>query len=102
MTEDNNSVSVLIVDDNPAKLIALAMVLGNIQDAEQYHELTAEYLAQKIADGRRLIDKMSATINDFRNFFRPDKKREPFCPQTPLLAAITWLKRVLRRMTSRW
>ncbi|MFZ4699849.1 MAG: hybrid sensor histidine kinase/response regulator [Candidatus Methylumidiphilus sp.] len=69
-------------------LNALALVLGNILDAEQYNELTAGLLAKKIADAQRLIDKMSATINDFRDFFRPDKKREPFCICTSLKTAL--------------
>lgn len=69
-------------------LSALALVLGNIQDAEQYHELTDELLARKIADGHRLIDKMSTTINDFRDFFRPDKLCEPFCVRTALMTSI--------------
>ncbi len=69
-------------------LNALSLVLGNIQDAERYHELTADLLTRKIANGQRLIEKMSSTINDFRDFFRPDKKREPFCVQASLMAAI--------------
>jgi signal transduction histidine kinase len=69
-------------------LSALAMLLGNIKDASQYNELTPEYLGQKVTDGLQLIDKMSSTINDFRNFFRPDKKREPFCLCTPVMAAL--------------
>lgn len=69
-------------------LNALALVLGNLQDAAQYHELTTELLAEKIASAHRLIDKMSSTINDFRDFFRPEKKRESFCVRTALMAAI--------------
>jgi signal transduction histidine kinase len=69
-------------------LSALAMVLGNIKDASQYNELTPEYLGQKITDGLGLIDRMSSTINDFRDFFRPDKKREPFCLSIPVMAAL--------------
>jgi signal transduction histidine kinase len=69
-------------------LSALAMVLGNIKDASQYNELTPEYLALKITDGLRLIETMSTTINDFRDFFRPDKKRESFCLSASVKAAL--------------
>ena len=59
-------------------LNALAMVLGNVQSAYQYNELTAEYIDKLVENGNRLIQKMSTTINDFRNFFRPDKEMVAF------------------------
>ncbi len=55
-------------------LNALAMVLGNIKSAHQYNELTPEYLDKTVENGNRLLQKMSSTINDFRNFFMPDKE----------------------------
>ena len=59
-------------------LNALAMTLGNIASAYQYNELTAEYLGKTVENGNRLIQKMSSTINDFRNFFKPDKAAVSF------------------------
>ncbi len=59
-------------------LNALAMVLGNIQQAFHYQELTAEYLDGVVIKGNQLIQKMSTTINDFRNFFMPDKEKTVF------------------------
>ena len=59
-------------------LNALAMVLGNITSAFQYNELTAGYLDETVENGNRLIQKMSTTINDFRNFFRPEKEKRAF------------------------
>ena len=55
-------------------LNALAMVLGNFKSAYQYNELTDDYVDKLVESGNRLIQKMSTTINDFRNFFRPDKE----------------------------
>ena len=55
-------------------LNALAMVLGNIKSAFQYNELTEQYLDKTVENGNRLLQKMSTTINDFSNFFRPDKE----------------------------
>ncbi len=49
-------------------LNALAMVLGNISSSHHFDELTTEYLDQTVEKGNRLIQKMSTTINDFRNF----------------------------------
>jgi signal transduction histidine kinase len=59
-------------------LNALGLVLGNLQDAAQYEELTLDYLTAQIDEGWRYIQKMSSTINDFRNFFRPNKEPERF------------------------
>ena len=60
-------------------LNALAMVLGNIKSAYQYEELTPEYLDKTVESGNRLLQKMSTTINDFSNFFRPNKEVLSFC-----------------------
>jgi len=59
-------------------LNALSLLLGNLQDAKQFDELTSEYLDQQIENGFNYIDKMSNTINDFRDFFSPNKTREVF------------------------
>jgi PAS domain S-box-containing protein len=55
-------------------LNALAMLITNLQFAQRDNELTVEYLNDSAASANRLIQKMSTTINDFRNFFNPDKE----------------------------
>ena len=55
-------------------LNALGLLLFNIKDAFQFNTLDADYLDQAVADGNRLVQKMSTTISDFSNFFRPDKE----------------------------
>jgi signal transduction histidine kinase len=55
-------------------LNALGLLLYNIKDAHQFNTLDAEYLDQAVADGSRMVQKMSTTISDFSNFFRPDKE----------------------------
>jgi two-component system sensor histidine kinase/response regulator len=56
-------------------LNALSIILGNIVDDYDYHELTRDSLAESVAQAQRLIQRMSTTVDDFRDFFRPD--REP-------------------------
>jgi signal transduction histidine kinase len=70
-------------------LNALAMVLGNIQLAYQYNELTTEYLRETVENGNRLIQKMSTTINDFRNFFLPDKEVVSFSARNQISHAVS-------------
>jgi PAS domain S-box-containing protein len=59
-------------------LNALGLVLSNIQDAYAHNELDQPLLDESVATGERLIGKMSATIDDFRNFFKPDREKIPF------------------------
>jgi len=70
-------------------LNALAMVLGNIKSAYQYEELTPEYLDKTVESGNRLLQKMSTTINDFSNFFRPNKEVLSFSAREQINQAIS-------------
>jgi len=58
-------------------------VLGlNLQDlpyAYDSPEFSREYLTTSIDKSMQLIEHMSQTIDDFRNFFRSDKKATTFC-----------------------
>ncbi len=55
-------------------LNALGLLIFNIKDAYQFNTLDAAYLDRAVADGLRMVQKMSMTISDFANFFRPDKE----------------------------
>lgn len=59
-------------------LNALGLLLANIEDAYRFNELDEAFVQQAVADGTRLVQKMSTTISDFSNFFRPDKEIVPF------------------------
>ncbi len=68
---------------------ALAMVLGNIRQAYYYKELTDKYIEDTVDNGNRLIQKMSTTINDFRNFFLPDKEAVSFSARDQIKHAVS-------------
>jgi C4-dicarboxylate-specific signal transduction histidine kinase len=57
-------------------------VLGlTIQQLPLFHdlgELTKEFLNQNVNSSMELIQHMSQTIDDFRNYFRPDKEKVRF------------------------
>jgi PAS domain S-box-containing protein len=69
-------------------LNALSMVIANVRDAFHYGELDKASLEQSLAKGELLIQKMSSTINDFRNFFRPDKAMVSFSALEQVRAAL--------------
>lgn len=59
-------------------LNALSLLIANLKDAWEYDELDQNTLNEMTERGNRLIQKMSTTIDDFRNFFRPDKQKVAF------------------------
>lgn len=59
-------------------LNALSILISNIEDEYQYHELSAESLERSASQVHRLLDRMSSTIDDFRDFFRPDREATDF------------------------
>lgn len=59
-------------------LNSLGLILSNIEDAYIYNELDNEYLHSSVEKSRRLISKMSETIDDFRYFSSPNNKKEKF------------------------
>ena len=70
-------------------LNAVGMVFGNIRAAYQYNELTAEYLDKAAEKGNLLLQKMSTTITDFSNFFRPDRELISFSALEQINQAIS-------------
>ncbi|QOP44966.1 PAS domain-containing sensor histidine kinase [Sulfurimonas paralvinellae] len=48
-------------------------------------------------DGKVLIKNMSNTIEDFSNFFKPEKEKQPFLLRESIEEALHILKRVLKR-----
>ncbi len=59
-------------------LNALGLLLTNIKDAHDFNELDAAQVGNFTNKGRQLLDKMSITIDDFRNFFKPNKEKQVF------------------------
>ncbi len=54
----------------------MSYVLMNIDGAYDERTLSREYLDNKLKEGEKLLEYMSHTIDDFRNFFKPDKEKQ--------------------------
>ncbi|MBU1658684.1 cache domain-containing protein [bacterium] len=54
----------------------MSYIFMNIDSAYDYKELNKEYLNIKIKEGTDLLEFMSVTIDDFRNYFRPEKEKQ--------------------------
>ena len=69
-------------------LNVLAMLISNIHYAQQHNEMTDTYMNQSAATAHQLIQKMSTTINDFRDFFKPDKEKDAFSAARQIQLAV--------------
>ncbi|MGZ4954438.1 MAG: ATP-binding protein [Methylobacter sp.] len=59
-------------------LNALGLVQQNLQLRYQIGKLDDAFMSRSMEKSERLIQKMSSTIDDFRNFFKPNKHTEIF------------------------
>jgi len=54
----------------------MSYVMMNIDGAYDDRTLSRDYLDNKLKEGENLLEYMSHTIDDFRDFFKPDKEKE--------------------------
>ncbi len=59
-------------------LNALGLILQKMQILSQRGKLNEEKLKESVVKATFFIENMSKTIDDFRDFFRPDKQKEYF------------------------
>ena len=78
-------------------LNTLSLILANIKDAFDYGELDENTLQDSVNKANKMVERMSTTIDDFRNFFSPDKNRECFSPQEGVEDAIAIIDSSLKR-----
>lgn len=59
-------------------LSQLSGIFMNLDASYEFDELTPKYVEKKIKKGNELLKYMSHTIEDFRNFFQPNRVKEVF------------------------
>ncbi len=57
---------------------SLSLIIQSFQTKNMVGKLTDEFIEQKVNDGLKIAENMSQTIDDFRNFFNPDKTKKYF------------------------
>ncbi|MCV6608454.1 MAG: sensor histidine kinase, partial [Campylobacterales bacterium] len=57
---------------------SLMVILQGFKTKRMVGKLTDDYLDEKIEDAVKLSENMSNTIDDFRNFFHPNKTKSNF------------------------
>jgi len=59
-------------------LNSLSLIIQNLQEAKAFGEMNQEVVDSTVQKSMNLIQHMSKTIDDFRNFFKPDKQKSTF------------------------
>jgi len=59
-------------------LMQLSAIIMYLDAYNEKGKLTPEKFTKKIKDGNSIIDFMSKTIEDFRNYYKPEKQKEKF------------------------
>lgn len=70
-------------------LMQMSAILMYLEAYEENKKLTKDILISKVEEGNNLIEYMSSTIEDFRNFYQLDKQKEQFFIEDSLLNALT-------------
>ncbi len=76
---------------------SLSMILQSFQTKSILGKLTPAFIDQKVSDGILIADNMSHTIDDFRNFFDPNKKRSLFSIDNCIEHTLELLKYTLKQ-----
>ncbi len=79
-------------------LNALGLMVQDLKIANHFGELNPEYLEEFNSNAMAQINGMSKTIDDFRNFFRPDKNKEQFALISVILDVVALLKPQLEHL----
>jgi PAS domain S-box-containing protein len=74
----------------------LSLILSNLEDGFKYQDLEPDDLSKAIEKSKRLIRKMSDTIDDFRDFLKPDSMPVVFSPKDEIETVLDFLEENLR------
>ena len=74
-------------------LTAIAVLVQDIEEAYNYDELTSEYLNESIKKTMEQLKYMSHTIDDFRNFFKPNKTKEDFSANIVVMKTVEFIRK---------
>jgi len=69
-------------------LNALGIAVQDVLSAYEFDELDESYIRDFEVKNMSIIYKMSQTIDDFRNFFRPDKQKKSFSLEQAVCGAL--------------
>jgi len=76
---------------------SLTMIIQSFQTKMMHGKLTDDFVDRKVNDSLLLADSMSSTLDDFRDFFNPDKVKTKFLVQNCLEHSLELSKYLLEK-----
>jgi PAS domain S-box-containing protein len=70
-------------------LNGLGLLIQDFEEAYEFGEMNEEYLEKQTEKGMQMIQYLSDTIDDFRNFFKPSKHKQEFSVAQTVKKTIT-------------
>jgi len=77
-------------------LNAASVIVQNIKTVMDWEELTNDYVNHAVSKSMKIMEHMSNTIDDFRNFFKPEKARSVFSLKDEINKTIAIIKAVFQ------
>ncbi len=74
----------------------LGLLIQRIQMTDENERKSNEFIDNIVEKGMNVIEKMSSTIDDFRNFFKPNKRKELFYVNNSIQSAINLMSAALK------
>jgi PAS domain S-box-containing protein len=74
-------------------LTAVSAIVQDIEDAWEFDELDAKYLNKSVTTAMDQLQFMSRTIDDFRNFFKPNKIKANFMAKKIVEKTVTFISK---------
>lgn len=77
-------------------LNAIGLMVYDLTDAFRFDEINEEYLAKSEENIKSVLQHMSGTIDDFRNFFKPNKEKQTFLLYDVVKTSVSFLDATLK------
>ncbi len=77
-------------------LNTIGLIVYDLTDAFRFGEIDEEYINKSEADIKAVLAHMSQTIDDFRNFFKPNKEKQTFWLSEVVKTSLSFLEATLR------
>ncbi len=77
-------------------LTTISLLIQDIRECYVYGEFSKEYLDTTVGNALNIIQHMSQTIDDFRNFFRQDKEKQAFSVREVIERSLSFIAASLR------
>ncbi len=73
-------------------LSTVSVIIQNMAAAWKLDRLSREYVDQALEVAQRQVAYMTSTIEEFLNFFRPDKQKEVFCVNDKIMESLAFVE----------